>query len=619
MQRFLTAIFVGMLAAANSMAAPIVVLSPGGQLEVALEVKEGALYYSLKRGETSLVAPSKIEVFAGAEMTINDHAVHDTDSSWTPVYGQFASIRDRHRELKLSLTADGLPVQLLCRVFDTGLGFRFVLSKTPAGKKIAFTSEHKVTEEAAHYAGARGGSVDLSSKPNRIPVPLVTEREDGLHVALLESDLYSTAPFESMRIRYAKAAQSLVAVSSTTSTGEQQSTPWRVILVGKTAGDLTTNTVALNLAAPCKLQDASWIQPGKGMWDWRIHGYDNGEFVYGIDTRSYLHLIDFCAEQRLEYFTVDDFWFESAGDGKMTVSPNVDIAKVMDYAESKGVMIMLYYDRKKGDFGDETLFDHYAKLGATGMKYGFMGNNSTFTRNALDASAELNMLINFHDGPVPMTGAERTMPNLISREYCHAQQDSRSAFTPETFLRMAMVSSLCGPLDMANGNFGINSINRGERKKGPRKKNSYISTVVSEVARTLVIYTGLITLPDAPEEYLKKADLFGFLKQMPATWDDTRVPHSKIGEYITVARQSGDVWFVGSVNNQSPRTLEISLDFLEPETNYEATLYHDARDAHGVTNPEAYVIETTTVKRGDVMQARMAVGGGHAMMLRPVE
>ena len=242
-----------------------------------------------------------------------------------------------------------------------------------------------------------------------------------------------------------------------------------------------------------------------------------------------------------------------------------------------------------------------------------------FTRNAINAAAENKLLINFHDGPVPMTGVERTMPNLITREYCHAQQDSRSAFTPETFLKMAMVSALAGPLDMANGNFGIKSINAGERKKGPRKKNSYISTVVSEVARTLVIYTGLVTLPDAPEEYLKKADLFEFLKQMPATWDDTRVLNSKIGKYITVARRSGDVWFVGSVSDQTARTLEIPFDFLEPGKTYEATLYQDAPDAHGVKNPEAYEITTATVKRGDVIQAKMAVGGGHAMILRPVK
>ena len=209
----------------------------------------------------------------------------------------------------------------------------------------------------------------------------------------------------------------------------------------------------------------------------------------------------------------------------------------MAYAKEKGVAIMLYYDRRKGDFGDETLFSHYAKLGAAGMKYGFMGNKAKFTRDAIDAAAENKMLINFHDGPVPMAGVERTMPNLICREYCHGQQDSRSAFTPETFLKMALVSNLSGPLDMSNGNFGINSINAGEREKGPKKKNSYISTVTSEVARNLVIYAGLVTLPDAPEEYENKMDLFEFLKQMPSTWDESRVPNSEIGKFITVARR----------------------------------------------------------------------------------
>jgi alpha-glucosidase len=218
-----------------------------------------------------------------------------------------------------------------------------------------------------------------------------------------------------------------------------------------------------------------------------------------------------------------------------------------------------------------------------------------------------------------MTGVERTMPNLITREYCHAQQDARRAFTPETFLKMVMVNALVGPLDMANGNFGIESINAGERKKGPRITNSYISTVTSEVARTLVVYSGLITLPDAPEEYLKKADLFEFLKVMPATWDETKVLNAQIADYITTARRSGDTWFVGSVNDQTARTLEVPLDFLDAGKTYEATLYQDAPDSHGVQNPEAYEIITKEVKRGDVIAAKMAVGGGHAMILKPIQ
>jgi len=248
-----------------------------------------------------------------------------------------------------------------------------------------------------------------------------------------------------------------------------------------------------------------------------------------------------------------------------------------------------------------------------------MGNKADFTRNAINAAAENKLLLNFHDGPCPMTGVQRTMPNLVTREYCHAQQDGRRAFTPESFLKMAMVNALIGPLDQANGNFGIKSINAGERAKGPRKKDSYISTVTSEVARTLVVFSGVITLPDAPEEYMKKKDLFEFLKNMPATWDDTRVLNSKMGEYITVARRTGDAWYVGSVNDQTTRTLEVTLGFLEAGCSYEVTLYQDTSDSHGVDNPEAYEIKTTTVKSVDVIRAKMASGGGHAMILRPMQ
>lgn len=615
----LAAMLVSMLAATKLFADSVDVQSPDGQVAVSFDLENGSLFYSVSKNGTPVVAPSKLEILPGAEMAIIGGAMRENDTTWEPVWGQFSTIRDYHRELALSMTADGMPVKLLCRVFDTGVGLRFVLPEESAGETITFDTDYKILDNADSYSGQRGMETGPLTQTVRVAVPLVTEREDGLHVAFLESDLYSATGFEGMRIRYSAAAKGLTASSSAISTGEGQVTPWRTILIGETAGDLMVNTVALNLAAPCKLEDTSWIKPGKGLWDWRVHGYDNGDFVYGIDTRSYLRFIDFCAEHGIEYFTVDDHWFKTAGNGKMTVAPEVDIARVMAYAEEKGVMIMLYYDRKKGDFGDETLFDHYADLGATGMKYGFMGNKSGFTRDAMDAAAENKLLINFHDGPVPMAGVERTMPNLITREYCHGQQDARSAFTPETFLKMAMVSSLSGPLDMSNGNFGIRSINAGEREKGPRKLNSYVSTVVSEVARTLVIYTGLVTLPDAPEEYRKKADLFEFLKVMPATWDDTRVLNSKIGDYITVARRSGDVWFVGSVTDENARNLDIPLDFLEPGITYEATIYSDARDAHGVDNPEAYVITTATVKRSNLISVRLAVGGGHAMIIRPAK
>lgn len=606
----------------HSFAAPAVVQSPDGEIEVSFEVNDGELNYSVSKDGQVVVGESKLEIVAGAKMALVDQSVKESDSNWEPTWGQFSSIRDHHNELTLKLNAGDMPVSLLCRVFDTGLGFRFVLPEESEGESLTFYTTYSLAEEEGYYCprGEQGVAGPMRrDELKKIAIPMVLERKDGSALAVFESDIYSAVGFGSMSMNFNAEKEFVVSTSKAKSSGAGQVTPWRVILLEDAIGGLTVNTVALNLAAPCALEDTSWIKPGKGLWDWRVHGYDNGEFVYGIDTRSYLRYIDFCADQGIQYFTVDDHWFKSAKDGKMVVVPEVDIEKVMAYAKEKGVLIKLYYDRKKGNFGDETLFDYYSGLGASGIKYGFMGNNPSFTRSAMEAAAEHKMLINFHDGPVPMAGVERTLPNLISREYCHAQQDSRRAFTPETFLKTVMVNALVGPLDMANGNFGLNSINAGERQKGPKKKNSYISTVVSEVARTLVTYSGLITLPDAPEEYLKKEDLFEFLKLKPATWDDTKVLNAEIGKVITLARRTGDTWFVGSVNDQSERTLELPLDFLEEGKTYEVTLYEDAADAHGVKNPEAYEINTKTVKHGDVISAKMAFGGGHAMILRPVK
>ena len=599
------------------------VASPGDQINVEIDVREGRIFYTLSKASKVIVETSKIEIVPDAEMVVVDHLTAEVDTTWQPTWGQFNTIADRHHEIVLSLTADGMPVKLHCRVFDSGVGFRFAMGQKFKDKPVNFFSEFKLLDGQTFYHGQKGtsfGVEDLTKNPKKnVSMPLVAVRSDGWHVALLESDLYSATGFAAMKIRFKKGASAWVTASRAVASGAGQVSPWRVILVGETAGDLFVDSTALNLAAPCKLADTSWIASGRGLWDWRIRGYDNGDFAYAADTRSFLRLIDACADQGLEFLTVDDFWFTSAADGKMVVAADVDMKRVMGYAKEKGVKIILYYDRRKGDFGDETLFSYYAELGAAGIKYGFMGNDADFTRRAIDAAAANKLLINFHDGPVPMTGVERTMPNMITREYCHGQQDSRKAFTPETFLKMAMVSNLTGPLDMSNGNFGVNSINAGQRKYGPRRRNSYIATVVSEVARCLVIHTGLVTLPDAPEEYSKKADLFEFLKAMPATWDDSLVLNSKIGAFITVARRSGDVWFVASVCDQQRRCLQVPLNFLDGEKSYEATIYQDTADADGLTNPEAYEIKKITVQPGDVLDANMAVGGGHAIILRPAE
>jgi alpha-glucosidase len=185
---------------------------------------------------------------------------------------------------------------------------------------------------------------------------------------------------------------------------------------------------------------------------------------------------------------------------------------------------------------------------------------------------------------------------------------------------MAFVNALSGPMDMTNGAYGLDGINRGERRAGPRRKESYNSTVVSETARVLVIFSGgLVILPDAPEEYEKKADLFEFIREMPATWDESRVLDSEVGRKIVTARRSGRQWFVGSVIDEQGGKLEIPLNFLAEGVKYTVTYYEDSPESHYIENRESYRIRRGKVTSTDTVKAVLAPGGGHCMWIRPAK
>ena len=282
MNKYAALALANLLAVTHLFAAPVAVQSPNGKITVAFEVKDDALFYTVAKGEQVVVETSPIEIIPKAKMALVDQSETEKDSQWKPVWGQFSTIRDHHKELSLSLTANDLPVTLQCRVFDEGTGFRFVLDEASKGKKLAFSNGFDLTEENGFYhpKGEQGVMGPLSkSELKSMQVPLVAQDEDGSVLALLESDIYSANGFGAMKLSYNQKKESFSAISRATSSGAGQTTPWRTILLGDNIGSFTINTVALNLAAPCKLEDTSWIVPGKGLWDWRVHGYDNGDFV----------------------------------------------------------------------------------------------------------------------------------------------------------------------------------------------------------------------------------------------------------------------------------------------------------------------------------------------------
>jgi alpha-glucosidase len=402
--------------------------SPDGKLDLRIELTDNQLNYRVNREGSEMLGTSKLEIIPNSKVTVLDANELENDSIWNPVWGQQSSIRDNFNELKLEVDFDGVGGKLIARVYDQGVAFRFVLNEGQKPKEAVFRFGYALPKGSNYFMPA-GESEPLgpvsyigltdflqgqNGRKRKISVPLVVESPDQSFIALLESDLYAAHGINPMQLDTTGTDNKIEAVNKVELNEKEWTSPWRVILLGKSAGDLVVNTVPINLATPCKLEDTGWIKPGKTLWDWRVHGYTAPDgFVYGINTESYFRFIDFAAENGINYFLIDDSWYTHATKGHFELSDKLDLDKVIKYAAEKEVELILYYDRRHGEYGDEELFPYYQSLGMKGIKYGFMGSNVEFTREAIQKSAESKLLIDFHDSPVPYTGIRRTYPMLF--------------------------------------------------------------------------------------------------------------------------------------------------------------------------------------------------------------
>jgi len=303
------------------------------------------------------------------------------------------------------------------------------------------------------------------------------------------------------------------------------------------------------------------------------------------------------------------------------------------------VGVWLYInDRALKKFDMDRTFSKYRDWGVKGIKHGFLGGGNQvkneFSVEVLKKCAKYQIMYNLHEPNKP-TGLVRTYPHYVSREYVNSMLDapSRPPATPTELCVFPIVHNLAGPVDRSCGLFDMDqSIRRAKVHK------QIPSTVVSQAAQCLIFPSGVLTLPDMPDAYNRKLDLFEFIKQLPMTYDETKVLRMKIGQHITIARRTKDTWLVASLADESGGELELKLDFLKPGATYAATFYEDtAQSSYKFPGPwsriearkkkvpfkpvktkrELYQVRKIEVKRGDTIKARIAPGGGHAMWIRP--
>mgnify|MGYP003948797739 CR=1 FL=1 len=105
-----------------------------------------------------------------------------------------------------------------------------------------------------------------------------------------------------------------------------------------------------------------------------------------------------------------------------------------------------------------------------------------------------------------------------------------------------------------------------------------------------------------------------FYDALPTVWDDTRVIAGKIGEHGTIARKSGDNWYVGTLTDK-PISFSLPLDFLSKGKRYQATVYADDPSLPG---PTKIAIKQMNVDASTVLNIQLMEKNGEAIIIRPV-
>ena len=103
-----------------------------------------------------------------------------------------------------------------------------------------------------------------------------------------------------------------------------------------------------------------------------------------------------------------------------------------------------------------------------------------------------------------------------------------------------------------------------------------------------------------------------FIAEIPTIWEETLALNGEISKYVTIARRSGNEWYLGSMTNWDARTLDLDLSFLG-NGNFQAEIFRDGVNAHrSAQDFRKEVIDIPTDRR---MTIKMAPGGGFAMKI----
>lgn len=646
--------------------------SPGKVLKVSLVLDGGTARYRVERLGDTVVEDSKLG-FAlrdgrlDRDFTLLGQQRHSVDDTWEQRWGERRLTRNHYNELTVQLaetTGSKRRLDVVFRVYDDGLGFRYVFPEQPNLREAIIDdelTEFAIAQDSTAWWIPAGEPIHYEYLYQRTPLhevplvhtPMTLRSRDGLHVAIHEAALVDYAGMWLRR----SGGQRLRAQLSPSAEGWKVrrtlpfATPWRTLQIADRAGGLVESDLILNLNEPNALGDVSWVKPAKylGVW-WSMH-LDNESWATGpkhaATTAKTKKVIDFAAAHGFRGVLVEGWnpgwdgnWVGNGYDFDFTrATPDFDIEALSAYGLNKGVHLIGHHEtgcaieHYEAQLG--AALDLYARLGVDQFKTGYVCDDGQVDRRnptggplwrewhdgqfmarhhlkVVQEAARRHLSVNPHE-PIKDTGLRRTYPNWISREGARGMEYNawgQPPNPPEHEVNLVFTRMLAGPMDYTPGILSL---------KG-RHGQAIPSTLARQLALYVVLYSPIQMAADLPEHYLQHREAFRFIEDVAVDWEQSRVLDGEVGDYVTIVRRDRNSrdWFLGSITDEHGRVLPVSLGFLEPGVRYRAEIYRDGEGADFRSNPFAFMRETREVTSADALTLVLAPGGGQAIRFTPI-
>lgn len=598
---------------------------------------------------------------------------------WEPVWGEQRKIQNHYTQaiIQLETEQSAVKVQLIFRVFNDGVGFRYAFPTQKNLKHFIVKEENTEFNQVANHtafwipgdydtneylynttplseinafeAAKKEKDIALQSLigETTVQTPLMLKSKNGLYINIHEAALIN---YPVMHLDLNKANYSFKTHLTPDAVGNKAylqtpfQTPWRSILVSDKATEILASKTILNLNEPSKIQDVSWIKPQKfiGMW-WEMHvgksDWAKASGKHGANTENVKKYIDFAAKNGFDGVLVEGWnegWEDWFGNWKenvfdfVTPYSDYNIEELTQYAKTKGVKIIMHHETSGSATNYErhidNAFSFMKKYEMNTVKTGYVGKIiprgehhdgqwmvNHYERVAQKA-AENRIMVEAHE-PAHPTGLHRTYPNWLANEAARGNE-----FNNAPTLGLVPEHETILPFTRLMGGpmdytpgFFHFQLNQYDTTRTQRVR----TTLAKQLALYVTMYSPLQMAGDFPENFDKYPDAFQFIRNVPVDWEQTHILEAEPGDYITIARQQKGTtnWFIGGITDENPRKTTLDFSFLPKNKTYQATMYQDGKNAHWNTNPTAYQIQTQTVNSNTKLAIQLAAGGGFAIEL----